>query len=451
MDARGFSGKGPDPRAEEEVPSWSEDEKLDINKTPEPPPDPFWNYVFAVIVALVLAELFRRALSGPKKENPFLKSPGKKRSKSKAKEEHSHGHAHETEHKHGPDCNHDDEHKHGPDCKHDHSHGSGSGGGDAHAHGHAEGKSESKPEEKPAVPSDPSRLQQDAKPISEAELVGRLDSVPVFTLVQPDPKDTGVVIARLDDGRPFFFMDANDCATKLKEWTKDHPENMLVHVTGLGSAVAAVARLNAKIVPHGSDLAMAAKLPSKEEVDWSDGEAVPLFACHKMLQARPPPPRPRGHAQDSSQPQRQREQPGPPFIQPAKRSPGMSSVAPAHSLPRPPPSQVVNGNHVKPLFTDGDDAEGALAQARKSAGEAAASLELVVVSLHKMVALLSSGQVIAGSVRMIPSTKSLRAVASLEQQVQSKRADVERQKALQAALGEDATTGDGGGEEEEVD
>ena len=129
----------------------------------------------------------------------------------------------------------------------------------------------------------------------------------------------------------------------------------------------------------------------------------------------------------------------------------MSSVAPAHSLPRPPPSQVVNGNHVKPLFTDGDDAEGALAQARKSAGEAAASLELVVVSLHKMVALLSSGQVIAGSVRMIPSTKSLRAVASLEQQVQSKRADVERQKALQAALGEDATTGDGGGEEEEVD
>eukprot|EP00908_Phaeocystis_cordata_P013599 Transcript_24665.p1 GENE.Transcript_24665~~Transcript_24665.p1 ORF type:complete len:396 (+),score=166.11 Transcript_24665:81-1268(+) len=393
MDARGFSGKGPDPTAEEEVPSWSEDEKLDINKTPEPPPDPFWNYVFAVIVALVLAELFRRALSGPKKENPFLKSPGKKRSKSKAKEEHSHGHAHETEHKHGPDCNHDDEHKHGPDCKHDHSHGSGSGGGDAHAHGHAEGKSESKPEEKPAVPSDPSRLQQDAKPISEAELVGRLDSVPVFTLVQPDPKDTGVVIARLDDGRPFFFMDANDCATKLKEWTKDHPENMLVHVTGLGSAVAAVARLNAKIVPRGSDLAMAAKLPSKEEVDWSDGEAVPLFACHKML-------------------------------------------------------QVVNGNHVKPLFTDGDDAEGALAQARKSAGEAAASLELVVVSLHKMVALLSSGQVIAGSVRMIPSTKSLRAVASLEQQVQSKRADVERQKALQAALGEDATTGDGGGEEE---
>ena len=69
----------------------------------------------------------------------------------------------------------------------------------------AEGKSE----EKPAVPSDPSRLQQDAKPISEAELVGRLDSVPVFTLVQPDPKDNGVVIARLDDGRPFFFMDAN--------------------------------------------------------------------------------------------------------------------------------------------------------------------------------------------------------------------------------------------------
>ena len=34
----------------------------------------------------------------------------------------------------------------------------------------------------------------------------------------------GVVIARLDEGRPYFFMEANECAAKLKEWKATHPE-----------------------------------------------------------------------------------------------------------------------------------------------------------------------------------------------------------------------------------
>ena len=163
------------------------------------------------------------------------------------------------------------------------------------------------------------------------------------------PQAGGVVIARLDDNRPFFFMEASECAAKLKEWKASHPESedtggigaIMMHVTGLGSAVAAVNRLNAHIVPRAADLALAASLPTKEEVVWSEGKAMPLFACHGLL-------------------------------------------------------QLVNGAHVKPLFLDGDDAQMALAQGKQAAGapEAAQHLELIVVSLQKMTFMMTSGKVL---------------------------------------------------------
>merc|ERR1719327_498761 len=202
----------------------------------------------------------------------------------------------------------------------------------------------------------------------------RLDCVPVFTMVQQDRTAGGVVIARLDDNRPFFFMEASECAAKLKEWKASHPESedtggigaIMMHVTGLGSAVAAVNRLNARIVPRAADLALAASLPTKEEVVWSEGKAMPLFACHGLL-------------------------------------------------------QLVNGAHVKPLFLDGDDAQMALAQGKQAAGapEAAQHLELIVVSLQKMTFMMTSGKVNPDGLRFVPPSRSLRAVAMLEQQQQA--------------------------------
>merc|ERR1719424_2075359 len=182
-------------------------------------------------------------------------------------------------------------------------------------------------------------------PISPQDLMDRLDCVPVFTMVQQDRTAGGVVIARLDDNRPFFFMEASECAAKLKEWKASHPESentggigaILMHVTGLGSAVGAVNRLNARIIPRAADLELAASLPTKEEVVWSEGKALPLFACHGLL-------------------------------------------------------QLVNGAHVKPLFLDGDDAQMALAQGKQAAGAPAGAqqLELIVVSLQKMTFMMTS-------------------------------------------------------------
>ena len=59
------------------------------------------------------------------------------------------------------------------------------------------------------------------------------------------------MIARLDDNRPFFFMEASECAAKLNSWKAAHPESansggygaIMMHVTGLGSAVGAVHQL----------------------------------------------------------------------------------------------------------------------------------------------------------------------------------------------------------------
>merc|ERR1719424_1647980 len=187
----------------------------------------------------------------------------------------------------------------------------------------------------------------------------------------------GVVIARLDDNRPFFFMEASECAAKLKEWKASHPESentggigaILMHVTGLGSAVGAVNRLNARIIPRAADLELAASLPTKEEVVWSEGKALPLFACHGLL-------------------------------------------------------QLVNGAHVKPLFLDGDDAQMALAQGKQAAGAPAGAqqLELIVVSLQKMTFMMTSGKVNPDGLRFVPPSKSLRAVAMLEQQATAARA-----------------------------
>lgn len=169
------------------------------------------------------------------------------------------------------------------------------------------------------------------------------------------------MIARLDDNRPFFFMEANECAAKLKEWKASHPESedtggigaILMHVTGLGSAVAAVNRLNARIIPRAANLALAASLPTKEEVIWSEGKALPLFACHGLL-------------------------------------------------------QLVNGAHVKPLFLDGDDAQMALAQGKQAAGaaEGAQHLELIVVSLQKMTFMMTSGKVLVPPTPPAPSRPS---------------------------------------------
>ena len=190
---------------------------------------------------------------------------------------------------------------------------------------------------------------QVAPPITPQDLMDRLDCVPVFTMVQQDKTAGGVVIARLDDNRPFFFMEASDCAAKLKEWKASHPESentggigaIMMHVTGLGSAVGAVNRLSARIIPRAADLALAASLPTKEEVVWSEGKALPLFACHGLL-------------------------------------------------------QLVNGAHVKPLFLDGDDAQTALAQGKQAAGAPAGAqqLELIVVSLQKMTFMMTSGKVL---------------------------------------------------------
>merc|ERR1719424_309478 len=214
-------------------------------------------------------------------------------------------------------------------------------------------------------------------PISPQDLMDRLDCVPVFTMVQQDRTAGGVVIARLDDNRPFFFMEASECAAKLKEWKASHPESentggigaILMHVTGLGSAVGAVNRLNARIIPRAADLELAASLPTKEEVVWSEGKALPLFACHGLL-------------------------------------------------------QLVNGAHVKPLFLDGDDAQMALAQGKQAAGAPAGAqqLELIVVSLQKMTFMMTSGKVNPDGLRFVPPSKSLRAVAMLEQQATAARA-----------------------------
>ena len=73
------------------------------------------------------------------------------------------------------------------------------------------------------------------------------------------------------------MSDAIDCARKLKARNAAHPESaltkgglgeMLVKVMGLGSAVAAIARLKGKLVPRPFDLAIADALPCREEVDW---------------------------------------------------------------------------------------------------------------------------------------------------------------------------------------
>jgi len=213
--------------------------------------------------------------------------------------------------------------------------------------------------------------------ISPQDLMDRLDCVPVFTMVQQDRTAGGVVIARLDNNRPFFFMEASECAAKLKEWKASHSESentggigaIMMHVTGLGSAVGAVNRLNARIIPRAADLALAASLPTKEEVVWSEGKALPLFACHGLL-------------------------------------------------------QLVNGAHVKPLFLDGDDAQMALAQGKQAAGAPAGAqqLELIVVSLQKMTFMMTSGKVNPDGLRFVPPSKSLRAVAMLEQQATAARA-----------------------------
>jgi len=97
------------------------------------------------------------------------------------------------------------------------------------------------------------------------------------------------------------------------------------------------------------------------------------------------------------------------------------------------------------------------AQAKQSAGDApgAAQLHLIVVSLHKMCGLIVAGQVQASGLRLIPSSKSIKAVQLLEQQVaasmaeQQHKQEQERKQALKAALGADDLPPLKGGQKEE--
>ena len=154
---------------------------------------------------------------------------------------------------------------------------------DAEEDGEEDGEEKTKDE---ATDEKPEEKEREApKGISEAQLLRKMDRLPMWTIVDGRARPLP-----LDDGRPHFWIDFNDALKRVTEVRKTvqpahcYGEPML-RVVGMGQALA-IAAQGGLVERRAADVAFAKELPCKDNVDWDVGE-VPLFVCHGMLQVMP--------------------------------------------------------------------------------------------------------------------------------------------------------------------
>ena len=369
----------------------------------EEKPQEFDTFSWVLFIGVLLAAMYTgyQAVMAPPKKNPFLEAGATKKKKKKHQEdgtgghehghseksEHEHGHKHETEHQHGPGCGHDhghgekkedqhghghkheSEHVHGPGCGHDHEHKEDKKDGHAHDHGHKEHSKESKEskeeEPPPPPPKGPQAPQPGQKPPPEVvQLFASLDKCPTFTLIK-----NGQLAAGRDGKARFFaaFEEAMAALNAVRAGGKN--QDVMLHVVGLGRALATVAEGAGYLVARQEDAKMAQMLPRKEnEVEYTEEGGLPLFYAPVMM------------------------------------------------------LQTPDGRTARPLFLDGEDAQAALDGAKKQMekenvqlppGKEEEMKSLRQVPLKNMVQMLVDGK--AGNVVFQPSSRALKAIQGLQE------------------------------------
>ena len=363
------------------------------------PEQQFDVFSWILFVGVLLGAMYGgyQMLMAPPKKNPFLEKGATKKKKKKQEDgegghehseksehEHEHGHKHESEHQHGPGCGHDhgheekkkeehghghkheSEHVHGPGCGHDHEPKEEKKDGHAHDHGHKEHSAESKESKAEEPPPPPSAGPgPGGKPPPEVvALFASLDKCPTFTLIKK-----GQLAAGRDGKARFFaaFEEAMAALNAVRAGGKNG--DVMLHVVGLGRALATVAEGAGFLVARQEDAKLAQLLPRKEnEVEYTEEGGLPLFYAPVMM------------------------------------------------------LQTPDGKTARPLFMDGQDAQAALDGAKKQMekedvklppGKEEEMKSLRQVPLKNMVQMLVDGK--AGNVIFQPSSRALKAIQGLQE------------------------------------